>query len=58
LDNIARSFKSIANGFIAMNLNVVYDDNLARVAIRFFEAGNQKFSDKLIKLILVIITLL
>jgi hypothetical protein len=49
---------SIALRFITMNLNVVHDYNLPGVSIRLFEAGDQKFSNKPIKLILVVIALL
>jgi len=38
-----------------MDLDIVYNYNLPGVAIRLFEAGNQKFSNKLIKLFLVVI---
>ena len=41
-----------------MNLDIVHDYNLPSVAIRLFEAGNQEFGNKLIKLILVVIALL
>ena len=48
LDNIA--CQEHCGPLIAMNLDIVHDYNLLSVAIRLFEAGNQKFSNKLIKL--------